>query len=61
MGKYNKEKQHPTTKLADHKRLCRVCHLISNHWQCCGQRTARVNMNGNRPMIINQKEIKGKK
>lgn len=52
MGKYNEEKQHPGTKLADHKRVCRVCNLISYHWQCCGKRTARLNMEGNRPSII---------
>lgn len=55
MGKYNKEKQHPATKLAGHKRVCRVCRLISYHWICCGQRTARFNMEGNKPLIINRK------
>jgi hypothetical protein len=43
MGKYN-NKQVSETKLADHKRVCRVCHLISYHWLCCGQRTARLNL-----------------
>jgi hypothetical protein len=49
MGKYNNKKQVAETKLADHKRVCRNCSLISYHWICCGQRTARLNMEGNKP------------
>lgn len=49
MGKYNNKKQVKETKLADHKRVCRVCNLISYHWICCGQRTARLNLEQKRP------------
>ena len=57
MGKYN-NKQIPETKLADHKRVCRACGLISYHWLCCGQRTARYQA----PMgVIHFQSQEGKK
>jgi len=56
MGRYN-NKQVPETKLANHKRVCRVCHLISYHWMCCGQRTARFAANLNQPQILNHHPI----
>jgi hypothetical protein len=57
MGKYN-NKQIPETKLADHKRVCRTCGLISYHWLCCKQRTARFQAPTGVIEIKNTKEEK---
>lgn len=59
MGKYNKEKQVKETKLADHKRVCRVCHLVTYHWLHCGQRTACLNMEGKRPEFTSSRLSRG--
>lgn len=48
MGKYNKT-QKDTQQQPNHKRFCRVCHKVSYQWSCCGQRTARLNVNMNKP------------
>lgn len=56
VGKYNKEKQIQGTKLADHKRVCRVCHMVTNMWYHCGQNTARFAMDLKRPEFVSSSQ-----
>jgi hypothetical protein len=56
VGKYNKEKQVPATRLADHKRVCRICHMVTNTWTHCGEKTARFAMDLKRPVFVPAKE-----
>lgn len=60
MGKYNNKKEHYKGSLADHKRVCRNCGLVTYYWDHCGIRTARFSMEGNRPIIISSVERQSK-
>ena len=53
MGKYNKyDKVQHTPKTSQYARFCNVCRRVTYAWICCGERTRRLNMDGNNPTVL---------